>query len=270
MSNPLPFFKFFPRDWQSDDALRSCGLAARGLWVELLCMMWKAERRGYLEIAQGLPYDNAQISRITGESVESIEKLIGELERAGVFSREPESRVIFSRRIVKEADFFARCSAAGKKGGGNPALRTGNVPGELIPLKAPLKVDPKVGLKGGIKPQKVRRSDVQNTPVVPLEGTKGPLQLRAEKLMHRRPETPLTVAEDRAFKKNKAAIVATAEEDWLALEAYYAAPQDETFSRKDLAALINNWNGEIDRARKWAIPKSQPKGHEPPRLTVHA
>jgi hypothetical protein len=81
---------------------------------------------------------------------------------------------------------------------------------------------------------------------------KGPLQLRAEALMRRRPSTPLTDGETRAFRKNKAAIEATTEDDWRALEAFYAAPQPETFARKDLATLVNNWNGEIDRAKSWA------------------
>lgn len=81
---------------------------------------------------------------------------------------------------------------------------------------------------------------------------KGPMQLRAEALMRRRLTTPLTKAEKRAFAGSKAAITATTEEDWLALEAFYAAPQAETFARKDLATLINNWNGEIDRAKAWA------------------
>jgi hypothetical protein len=86
-------------------------------------------------------------------------------------------------------------------------------------------------------------------PVVPV--AKGPLQLRAEKLMRRGVDTPLTAAEARAFTKNRACLEATSEPDWLALEAYYAAPQSETYSRKDLGALLNNWNGEIDRAKAW-------------------
>lgn len=96
---------------------------------------------------------------------------------------------------------------------------------------------------------------IQNTPVVPLKGTKvsakGPLQLRAEAIFHRRPDSPLTKAELRAFKNSKAAIEATTEEDWLLLERFYAEPQPETFARKDLATLVNNWNCEIDRARAY-------------------
>jgi hypothetical protein len=67
--------------------------------------------------------------------------------------------------------------------------------------------------------------------------------------MRRRESTPLTSCESRAFKKNRAAIEATTEEEWKALERYYAEPQEKTYARKDLAALLNNRNGEIDRAK---------------------
>lgn len=70
-------------------------------------------------------------------------------------------------------------------------------------------------------------------------------------MFQRRPETPLTESESRAFRKSAAAIKATTEEDWKILEEFYAAPQHETYARKDLATLVNNWNGEIDRARVW-------------------
>lgn len=92
-----------------------------------------------------------------------------------------------------------------------------------------------------------------NTPLPPSQGgktkEKGPLQLRAEAIFNRRPTTPLTTAEQRAFTKNKAAIIATTEDDWRTLENFYSLPQSETYARKDLAALLNNWNGEIDRAK---------------------
>ena len=94
---------------------------------------------------------------------------------------------------------------------------------------------------------KKQEADTLKTPLPP----KGALQMRAEKIFKRRSETPLTASERRAFQKNKAAITATTEQDWKLLEAFYAAPQSETYSRKDLATLVNNWNGEIDRAKAW-------------------
>lgn len=92
----------------------------------------------------------------------------------------------------------------------------------------------------------------QQRELVNLENLKkGPLQLRAERLMRRRPETPLATNEQRAFKNSRAAIEATTEDEWIALEKFYSAPQQETFHRTDLGTLLNNWNGEIDRAKAW-------------------
>lgn len=91
-------------------------------------------------------------------------------------------------------------------------------------------------------------------PKVPQGGQKGPIQLRAEAIFKRKPETPLTTSEATAFRKNREVLKSTGEDDWRVLEQFYAAPQSETFSRKDLATLVNNWNGEIDRAKAWCAP----------------
>lgn len=88
---------------------------------------------------------------------------------------------------------------------------------------------------------------------------KSPLQLRVEALKGRRPTTPLTATEQKAFQKNSKAIEATTEDDWKALQDFYASPQSETFSRKDLATLVNNWNGEIDRAKAWNTRRTTPQ-----------
>lgn len=112
-------------------------------------------------------------------------------------------------------------------------------------------------------PREEKRREEDNTPVVPLKGdkpAKGPLQLRAERIFNRRESTPLTASEQRAFKKSKAAIEATTEEEWKLLESFYTLPQSETYARKDLAQLVNNWNGEIDRAKAWFASNAQRNG----------
>lgn len=135
------------------------------------------------------------------------------------------------------------------------------------PQQLVLAGDADVAEKAQQKPQPEKRryredTEYQKTPIVPLQGTqKGPLQLRAEAIFRRRPDTPLTVPEERAFKKNLPAIEATTEADWRLLEAFYAAPQSETFARKDLATLVNNWNGEIDRARAWPTRSAKRVGN---------
>lgn len=109
-----------------------------------------------------------------------------------------------------------------------------------------------------------RREEKNNTPIAP----KGALQLRAESIFRNDPNTPLTPKEVRAFARALPAIQATSEADWQLLEQFYAAPQSETYSRKDLAGLLNNWNGEIDRARTWAGGKAEPSTEIKTRLVA--
>ena len=113
-----------------------------------------------------------------------------------------------------------------------------------------IKRSPK-GYPKGIHTPKDKDKDKDKDQDTDTEPAKDPIQLRAEAIFKRRPETPLTAGEERAFAKSRGAIEATTEADWLLLEAFYAAPQSETFTRTDLATLVNNWNGEIDRARAW-------------------
>jgi len=49
-----PWLKFFPSDWRADPALRMCSLAARGLWIEMLCLMHEARPHGSL-LVNGKP-----------------------------------------------------------------------------------------------------------------------------------------------------------------------------------------------------------------------
>lgn len=76
---------------------------------------------------------------------------------------------------------------------------------------------------------------------------KSKLQLRVEKLMNRRPTTNMDSSESRAYKAALPVIKQTTEDDWQALEEYYRS--DVSYKRMSLATLLNNWNGEIERAR---------------------
>jgi len=45
-----PYQQWFWDDWFSEFSLRLCSLGARGLWIEMLGIMFKAEVRGTLTI----------------------------------------------------------------------------------------------------------------------------------------------------------------------------------------------------------------------------
>ena len=95
----LPWLKFYPGDWLSDEALRGCSPAARGLWVDLICLMAKSKRHGFL-LSGDKPMTPEHIARIFGETLEATSSLLIELAQAGVYSIEKDC--IFSRRMVKD------------------------------------------------------------------------------------------------------------------------------------------------------------------------
>jgi len=114
-----PAFQFYPADWRKDPALSACSLAARGLWIELMCIAHEGGTYGFLSI-NGKAMAPAQIARMVGESPAAVVKLIAELEDAGVFSRDKQG-CIYSRRMVKDEHVRNIRADAGRLGG-NPNL----------------------------------------------------------------------------------------------------------------------------------------------------
>lgn len=113
-----PWMQFYPGDWQRDAALRSCSVGARGLWIEMICLMHQAEPYGHLVI-NGKPIAVEALARMVGCTPAECRKWLAELTDSGVLSREGD--VIFSRRMVKDAR-NRKVRADGGKLGGNPAL----------------------------------------------------------------------------------------------------------------------------------------------------
>jgi hypothetical protein len=118
----LPSFQFYPGDWMKDPGLRSVSLEARGLWIDMLCLLFESGRRGFLQHSTGKPVSDEQLARMTGSSSEQVSRLLQELEDSGVFSR-TEHGTIYSRRIIRDERKRRACSEAGKKGGGNPQYK---------------------------------------------------------------------------------------------------------------------------------------------------
>lgn len=119
-----PSFQFYPADWRKDPALSTCSLAARGLWIELICVAHESEIYGVLTI-NGEPMTIQQISRTVGESPSVVAKLIKELSSSGVFSVD-EGGCIYSRRMVED-ERIRNIRADSGRLGGNPKLVDGLV-----------------------------------------------------------------------------------------------------------------------------------------------
>lgn len=117
--NKRPAFQFYAADWRKDPALGICSLAARGLWIEMMCLAHESDEYGVLQI-NGTPLTASQIARACKCTDKEATSLLRELETAGVFSRN-DSGAIFSRRMVKDERLRLVRAEAGKLGG-NPAL----------------------------------------------------------------------------------------------------------------------------------------------------
>jgi hypothetical protein len=96
----LPYMKFYPRDWRGDQALRSVSIAARGLWMECLCIMHEAKPYGHL-LLNGNPVDDDTLARMAGVPVDEVARLMAELRQAGVLSVTRKG-IVISRRMTKD------------------------------------------------------------------------------------------------------------------------------------------------------------------------
>jgi len=119
MSASDPWMKFYPADWRSDPKLRLVSMAARGLWMEMLCIMHEAPVRGELVVG-GVALDAARLARMVGEPVSDASEWLAELQCAEVFSTR-KNGVIYSRRMERDENRRRKMRENGKKGG-NPSL----------------------------------------------------------------------------------------------------------------------------------------------------
>lgn len=108
-----PWFKFSPSSWRGDQALRAVSLAARGLWIECLCIMHEATPYGHL-VLNGTAIGDETLARMTGASVDEVRALMAELRQAGVLSVTGNG-VVVSRRMVKDQALAAKGRKSAKR-----------------------------------------------------------------------------------------------------------------------------------------------------------
>lgn len=108
-----PAFQFYPADWRNDAGLKLCTLGARGLWIEMICIMHAAEPYGHL-CAAGRPLDARDLSKLVGESERDVKKWLDELVHNNVCSS--EEGAIVSRRMVRDESLRERRAAGGEAG----------------------------------------------------------------------------------------------------------------------------------------------------------
>ena len=96
----LPGFIFYTGDWVKDPDLRRCSKAAKGVWVDMLCLMFECENRGVLA-TDDRPWSDHEIAGAIGGDIAENLSCIAELLAKGVASRNKFGS-IFSRRMTRD------------------------------------------------------------------------------------------------------------------------------------------------------------------------
>ena len=97
----LPAFMFYPGDWQKDPCLRRCSKAAKGVWMDMLCLLFECPVRGVFVDASGKPWSDEEIAEAIGGDIGANLGYIAELVSKGVAQRDTRG-AIFSRRMVRD------------------------------------------------------------------------------------------------------------------------------------------------------------------------
>lgn len=123
----LPGFMFYPGDWLKEPSLRRCTHAAKGIYIDILCLMFECSERGVLA-TDGIAWTDDEIAQaVGGDKTQTLEGL-RELVEKRVVSR-TDKGAVYSRRMVRDEKKRQLCGDAGKRGGGNPQFAKGNPKG---------------------------------------------------------------------------------------------------------------------------------------------
>lgn len=113
-------FAFYPADWMSDSRLRLCSAGARGLWIDILCLMYLSSERGYLIIEDTI-LDEQMIQKTLGCDAKEFDDYFTELIRYNIIKKDDKNRY-FCKTMVNAQQLSEKRTMSGKLGG-NPNLK---------------------------------------------------------------------------------------------------------------------------------------------------
>lgn len=93
-----PAFQFYPGDWQRNANLRRCSPAARGVWVDLMCLMHDSDEYGVLR------WPLKEIAQAAGASMSHVRELVDKSVLKGSDKRLDEPYIYVPRSGRKDGD----------------------------------------------------------------------------------------------------------------------------------------------------------------------
>ena len=103
MKKKRPYLAFFVDNWLADPGLRSCSPGARGIWMDMLCVMHLSPKYGHLVMPNCKPASIANLCVICGAPEALISMHLAELEGACVLSKLVDG-TIYCRKMVRDEE----------------------------------------------------------------------------------------------------------------------------------------------------------------------
>lgn len=125
-----PSTTFYFNDWENDPELKTCSLAAQGLWMRLLVIAARSPEHGVVQIGDltcSLPDGLAHIALAVGRPLPEIAPLIDELLSSGAASQDRKKRIT-CRRMIRAAALSGKRAISGRKGAEVTNGRTITIP----------------------------------------------------------------------------------------------------------------------------------------------
>lgn len=123
MPHRLPYFKFYPWDWETDDRVQLLSLEEKGAFISLLIAMWKrSEKEGTVDLPDSDPYIAAQL-HVSITDWKRLRAVLVDGEWA-VLRVDPERNTIYSKKLrqvyVESLEWTESRRKNGKNGGRPP------------------------------------------------------------------------------------------------------------------------------------------------------
>lgn len=116
MSNKLPAIQWYPGDWRKDPGIQVLDYESRGVWFEILMLMYESEERGKLML-NGLPMTDDDLAVALGFPLAKLQQTLSKLLSKGVASRCQKTGALINRRMLRDENLRKVRAEAGALGG---------------------------------------------------------------------------------------------------------------------------------------------------------
>jgi hypothetical protein len=247
-----PSMQWYPADWRKDTAVQMLSFHDRGVWFELINIMHESSERGVLVI-NGAPMPEDALSRLLGLDKQTFNQTLSNLLTYGVAKQRGEDGAIYCKRMVEDEKLSQLRRNAGKLGG-NPNLVNQNPTTRVNQNPTPSSsTSTSTSPSGNIPP--TPKGDLLELDSEMAPAPKAPRQpktdhgQRIHSLFHRGPRASWSDKELKALRK----LEPFDAEDFALVESYYRT-SGNAFLRTEVQTFLNNYQGEVDKARLWRKP----------------